>query len=182
MRGPLVAIEEPARADEVVIRMKPEGADQALPAGIARTFGKGRVVYLAAAIDAGLWSYAYPYQRRLLTRAIEWAAREPAAVSVKAPMCVQATYFTQSTSKGRRTLIHLFNGVNTTANHGLPAADVPLREETIPVHNIEVTFHRDAPGRFRMEPGGKNLETRRHGEAVVVACPPLDLHSVLIAE
>ena len=56
--------------------MKPEGRDRTLPAGIVRTFGKGRVVYLAAGMDAALWVYAYPYQRRLLARAIEWAARD----------------------------------------------------------------------------------------------------------
>ena len=50
--------------------MKPEGSNQSLPAGLVRTFGKGRVVYLAAGIDAALWSYAYPYQRRLLARAV----------------------------------------------------------------------------------------------------------------
>src|SRR5439155_15573297 len=45
-RGPLVAVSEPAAADEVVIRMKPERTDGSLPAGIVRNFGKGRVVYL----------------------------------------------------------------------------------------------------------------------------------------
>src|SRR5204863_9867686 len=101
-RGPLVAVSEPAAADEVVIRMKPERTDGSLPAGIVRNFGKGRVVYLAAGIDATLWSYAYPYQRRLLTRAVEWAARQPAPVTVQAPMCVQATYFTQPIEGGKR--------------------------------------------------------------------------------
>jgi hypothetical protein len=137
---------------------------------------------LAAGIDAALWSYAYPYQRRLLARAIEWAARDAAPVSVTAPLCVQATYFTQPANGGRRTLVHLFNGVNTAANHGLPAADVPLREETIPVHGIEVTFRKDPPGRFRMEPGGRDVRVRKDGDAVTVMCPPLDVHAVLVAE
>jgi hypothetical protein len=182
VRAPLVAVSEPAQTSEAVIRMKPEGSDRTLPAGIVRTFGKGRVVYLAAGIDAALWSYAYPYQRRLLARAIEWAARDAAPVSVTAPLCVQATYFTQPANGGRRTLVHLFNGVNTAANHGLPAADVPLREETIPVHGIEVTFRKDPPGRFRMEPGGRDVRVRKDGDAVTVMCPPLDVHAVLVAE
>jgi hypothetical protein len=43
-------------------------------------------------------------------------------------MCVQATFFTQQDKAGKRLIVHLFNGLNTTANHGLPAMDVPLRE------------------------------------------------------
>src|SRR5439155_24794479 len=71
-RGPLVAVSEPADADAVVVRTKPEGSTAApLPAAVLRRFGAGRVAYFAAALDAALWGYAYPYQRRLLTRAIE---------------------------------------------------------------------------------------------------------------
>ncbi|HZT81757.1 MAG TPA: hypothetical protein VFA26_16140 [Gemmataceae bacterium] len=182
-RGPLVAVSEPKRTDEVAVRMKPEGwAKAPLPAAVLRSFGKGRVAYLAAAVDAALWSYAYPYQRRLLARAIEWAAGGPAPVTVKAPMCVQATYFVQSAKEGRRLVVHLFNGVNTTANHGLPAADVPLREEVVPVHGIEVVFRKGAPKRFRWEPAGREVEARKDGQATVVPVPPLEIHAMLVGE
>ena len=111
-------------------------------------FGDGRVVYLAAAIDAALWSYAYPYQRRMLAQALTWAAGGPFAISVAAPMCVQATFFTQTEKDSRRLVLHLFNGINTTANHGLPVSDVPLREETVPIHGITVRFEKEAPSDF----------------------------------
>ncbi|HZY90878.1 MAG TPA: hypothetical protein VFE78_39000 [Gemmataceae bacterium] len=182
-RGPQALVSEPARPAEAVVRMRPEGWDKApLPALVLRPFGKGRVAYFAAAVDAALWSYAYPYQRRLLARALEWAAREPAAVSVRAPMCVQATYFVQPAGVGRRVLVHLLNGMNTTAGHGLPAAEVPLREEVVPVHGIEVRFHRDAPKRFRCEPGGRAVEEAKEGDAVVVRVPPLEVHALLAGE
>lgn len=181
-RGPLVAVSEPANPDEAVIRMKPEGTDTSLPAAIVRTFGTGRVVYLAAGLDAALWSYAYPYQRRLLARAVEWAAREPAPITVTAPMCVQVTSFKQPTKDGKRVVIHLFNGMNTTGNHGLPASEVPLREEVIPVHGIQVTFRKDAPMKFRCEPGARPTDVRKSGDVVTVTCPPLDVHMVLVGE
>ena len=79
-------------------------------------------------------------------------------------------------------LVHLFNGFNTAAGHGLPAAEVPLREETLPVHGIEVRFHRDAPKRFRCEPGGRAAEGRKEGDAVVVRLPPLEVHALLVGE
>jgi hypothetical protein len=153
-----------------------------LPAVVLRRFGEGRVAYFAAAVDAALWTYAYPYQRRLLARALEWAAHSPAPVSVAAPMCVQATYWIQTEKGIRRMIVHLFNGVNTAANHGLPASEVPLREEVVPIHGIEVRIHKDAPKRFRCEPGGTVIEARQDGGDVVVAMPPLEIHTMLIGE
>jgi hypothetical protein len=97
-------------------------------------------------------------------------------------MCVQATFFTQPTKDGKRVVVHLFNGVNTAANHGLPASEVPLREETIPIHGIAITFRKDAPTRFRCEPGGRAVDVKKDGDAVTVTCPPLDIHMVLVGE
>ena len=182
-RGPLTAVSEPKQAEEVAMRMRPEETKGSpLPALVLRRFGEGRMAYLAAAVDAALWSYAYPYQRVLLARALEWAARSPMLVSVQAPMCVQATYWTQKDGDKRRVVVHLFNGINTAANHGLPASEVPLREEVVPIHGIEVRFHRDAPKRFRCEPSGQAIEARKEGGDVVMAIPPLEIHTMLIGE
>lgn len=182
-RGPLARVSGPSRAEEVALRMRPEGSDgPPLPAAVLRNFGAGRVAYFAAAVDAALWSYAYPYQRRLLARAVEWAARTPAPASVVAPMCVQAGYFVQKDGPSRRLVLHLFNGLNTTANHGLPSADVPLREETVPIHGITVRFRKDAPKSFHFEPGGREVKVRREGEATAVEVPPLEVHGMLVGE
>jgi hypothetical protein len=182
-RGPLVRVSKPSEAGAVGMWLSPDGADRTpLPGAVLRSFGKGKVVYLAAALDAALWSYAYPYQRRLLVRAIEWAARQPAPISITAPMCVQAGYFVQSDKVGRRLIVHLFNGMNTTANHGLPAVDVPLREEVVPIHGIEVRFPREAPQSFRLQPGDRAVQVRRAGTATAVAIPPLVLHAMLVGE
>ncbi len=181
-RGPLVWVSEPKDAAEVCWRMTPEGWDRApLPGAVCRQVGKGKVVYLASGIDAALWSYSYPYQRRLLARALAWAAPKPPSVSVRAPMCVQATYWTQASGGGRR-IVHLFNGLNTTAGHGLPAAEVPLREEAVPVGGIRVYFERDMPRRVHLEPGGRELPLRREGSVAYVEVPPLEIHAMVVAE
>jgi hypothetical protein len=182
-RGPLVRVSEPAQPDDVAIRMRPEGtSDRPLPAALARTFGEGRVVYFAAAVDAALWSYAYPYQRRLLVRAMEWVAREPTAIAVRAPMCVQAGYFTQHDRNGRRLIVHLHNGLDTTAHHGLPSSEVPLREEVVPIHGITVRIRRDVPKSFHCEPGGRSLPARWDQKIAVVELPALETHMMLIGE
>ncbi len=182
-KGPLVVSTEPADASEVVCRYTPEDrTGPGHPAVVVREFGEGRVVYLAAGLDAALWSYAYPYQRRMMARAIEFAAGGSPSIKVEAPMCVQSTFFEQGPPERRRTIVHLFNDVNTAGGHGLPRAEVPLREETIPIHGIRVRFRGSPPGKVHVEPGGKALEARQDGGGVVYDVPPLERQALLVAE
>jgi hypothetical protein len=78
--------------------------------------------------------------------------------------------------------MHFFNGLNTAANHGLPAMDVPLREETLPIAGIRVLLHGAVPRSVRWEPEGKPLPTRRDGDATTIDLPPLEIHGMLLAE
>ena len=182
-KGPLVAVSEPADPGSVWARMLPEGAGEPLPAIVAREAGQGRVVYLAAAPDAALWSYAYPYQRLLLRRCLDWAARSPLPVAVDAPLCVLTRSYLQTTEAGDRLLVHLFNNVNTSADRGLPANEVPLREETIPIHGIRVRFDDPAWNRFRLQPEDQPLEAEFDTDGrPSVTVPRLDLHTILVAE
>ncbi len=178
-RGPQVIVSEPKTPDEVAWRMRFEENDQPpVPGGVVRTFGSGKVVYLAAALDAALWSYSFPYQRRLLARSIEWAAAKPFDIHVDAPMCVQTTFFRQQVDDKSRTVIHFFNGINSTGGHGLPVSEVPLREESIPIHGIMVRFNQNPPKRCRYEPNGVDVPLRNQ----VVKLPPLEIHGMLVAE
>ena len=97
-------------------------------------------------------------------------------------MCVLVTHFWQNVGDRRRLVMHFFNAVNTTGGHGLPAAEVPLREEVLPIHGIEVTFHRDVPARFACEPGGRAIERRQEGDTTVVRLPPLEVYFLLAGE
>jgi hypothetical protein len=181
-RGPLTAVSEPA-SGEVAWRMTPEGwTKPSLPGAVGREVGKGRVVYLAAALDAAMWSYAYPYQRRLLARAIEWTARTPPPVRVLAPMCVHAALYTQGDETGKRVVIHLFNNLSTTALHGLPSAEVPLREETVPIHDIRIRFAGALPRRCTLQPAGRELRLSREGKDLIAQVPRLELHALVVAE
>lgn len=83
---------------------------------------------------------------------------------------------------GERLLVHLFNNINTTAGYGLPAEEVPLREETIPIHDIAVTFSGYAVTRFHLEPGGTELTGTKVPGGVSVNVPRLDVHAVVVAE
>jgi hypothetical protein len=60
--------------------------------------------------------------------------------------------------------------------------DVPLREEVIPIHDIEVTFHREVPKRFLCQPGDRKVKVRQEGKTTVVQLPALEIHTMLVGE
>jgi hypothetical protein len=169
---------------EVMATVAPRGAmsPTTSPAIVARDYGKGRVVYFPAGIDAAYYSYPLPYYRVLLARAMRWAAGNDPPVEVTAPMCVHATVFRQR-KDGERLLIHLFNDVNTTAFHGLPNDDVPLREETIPIHDIEITLRGYKIGKAIQQPEGKELPVAKiEAGAQKLTVSRLDIHSIVVVE
>ena len=172
--------EQAQTAGSLRVKSAPEAAET--PAVVTHSHGKGKVAYLAGGFDAAYYQYPYPYQRLLLRRAIEHVAASPPPVAVEAPMCVHATVMRQS-KQGERLIVHLFNDVNTTAFHALPADDVPLREETLPIHDIRLTFGNEYRfQRIHLEPQGQELPIERTPEGVRVVVPRLELHSMVVGE
>lgn len=166
------------------VKANPQAAEA--PAVVTHAYGKGKVVYLAGGFDAAYYLYAYPYQRLLLRRAIEQVAPSPPPVAVEAPMCVHSTVMRQSkqTNAGaERLIVQLFNDVNTTAFHALPGDDVPLREETLPIHDIRLTFGSQYRlKRIHLEPEGQELKIESTPAGARVVVPRLDLHALVVGE
>lgn len=180
-KGPLVKMSDARPPMKRAMIMFPEGLDP-IPAVVMGNFGNGRVVYMAAGFDAANYSYCYPYQRIVMAQAIRWAASEPPPIEVKAPMCIQSTVFRQKDSAGERLVVHLFNGINSTSDHGHPEVDVPLREESVPVAGIKVRFRNLTPKLVHLEPDGQELAMVTRGEWTEVSVPPLAIHAMVVAE
>lgn len=182
-KGPQVLVTE-QNAKDVMARIVPEGwKHDPIPAVIVRKVGNGRVAYLSSCLDAAMWSYAYPYQRRMLTRLIEWVVESRSPFEIEAPMCVQTTFWKQALPGGRtRTVLHFFNGLNTTANHGLPAVDVPLREETIPIANIKVRLRDPIVHTATIQPGHIPRPIQKDAQGTFIELPPLMIHQLLVLE
>ena len=152
------------------------------PGVVHHQFGKGKVVYFPAGLDAAYYLYPYPYQRVLLKNAVDAVSPKAPPVTVSAPMCVHATIMRQ-VKDGERLVVHLFNDVNTTGGHAMPADDVPLREETLPVHDIEIAFRSDYKIRkVTWQPDGKELPMTKTEKGVTVTVPKLAVHGMVVAE
>ncbi len=182
-KGPVtrVALRSNARGLGSVLK-RDDAKASSLPAVVSCRHGDGNVVYLVAGFDAAYYSASYPYYRLVLAEAMRSVASAPPPVEVAAPMCVHAVTVRQK-KDGERLVVHLFNDVNTTAGHGHPAEEVPLREETLPIHDIKVTFRDYAIKRVHLEPDGKELEIKKGPSgAIEVTVPKLSVHTMVIAE
>ena len=152
------------------------------PGVVEHSFGLGKVIYFSCGFDAAYYLYPYPYQRALLKNAVERVSSRPAPVRVVAPMCVHSTVMRQ-TKNGERLIVNLFNDVNTTGGHAMPADDVPLREETLPIHDIEVIFQsKEAITKVTWQPDGRELPMTKTEQGIRVTVPKLLIHGMVVAE
>ncbi len=181
-KGPVVRVKpKPGTQVLATVQPKDDPKAEAIPAVTSSKFGAGNVAYLAAGFDAAYYSASYPYYRLVLSHAIRRVASGPMPVEVTAPMCVQMNVVRQK-KDGERLIVYLFNDVNTTAGHGHPAEEVPLREEVLPIHDITVTFHGEGIKRIHLEPDGKQLETKNVKGGIEVTVPKLMVHAMVVAE
>jgi len=179
-KGPMVRMSPPTAPMQPAILYFPDGASDPFPCAATGEHGLGRVVYFAGGVDAAHFSYGYPYQRLLLARAARWAARTEHPVTVQAPMCVQSTFWRQQDNHGERLIVHLWNGLNTTSDHGLQEVETPLREEAVPIHGIEVRIQGNPPARIEAQPENVVLKPRFENGAWVVTMPPVAVHSAVV--
>lgn len=181
-KGAMMRMAEPIPPMQRAMIYFPEGSREPFPCVSMGEQGKGRVVYFAAGLDAAYFSYSLPWQRVVLARAIQWAAKTPHAVEVQAPMCVQATFWKQQDKDGQRRIVHLWNGLNTTAGHGAQEMEVPLREEAVAIHGIELRISGPAPARVLAQPGNLPVGIRTEAGTTILSVPPLAVHLAVVME
>jgi hypothetical protein len=178
-KGPLIRPTPFTPPMQPAVMYFPEGSREAFPIIAYGEHDKGRVVYMAAGVDAANFSYSFPYQRVLLAKAVQWAAREPYPITVKAPMCVQSTFWKKPDG---RWIVHLWNGLSTSSDHGLQEAEVPLREEAVEIHGMELHVRGLKFRSAHCEPQGIVLQPRERDGAVILEIPPVAIHSAIVLE
>jgi hypothetical protein len=143
--------------------------------------GGGRSVYFALDIGQAYFIAPYQYQRKLISNAVRWAAGpSKPPVRVNAPLCVQAAFYTQQS--GKRTIVHLLNEVNTTANRAIPENNPSQREETLPIMDIKVMMSDTNVTTAFQEPEHRPLAIRRAADGIEVTVPRLEVHSMVVFE
>ena len=90
------------------------------------------------------------------------------------------TFFTQNS--GKRLVVHLLNANNSNAGRGYGANDVPVRDEVVPIHNIEVWFEKATPTAVKLQPENLTLTPVTGGGRTKVVVSTLNVHSMVVAD
>ena len=156
---------------------KVERADH--PAMFETTFGRGKVIYLPFDVSWLYFRYGQAYLERIMELALRETASEPPPVEVAAPSIVQSMLHAQ----GDRLIVHLLNDISSLGrSQNVAGQSLYERRETIPIHDIRVTFRGEAWRKFFLMPGRKPLTATPTADGVQVALPPLEIHAMVVAE
>ena len=129
------------------------------PGLVARTAGKGRVVYAAAPLGAIYRRASHVDNRQLIVNAATWAAGAEPPVSAEAPETVEIVLWRDEQAK--RTIVHLLNRTGA----GLAQGEGACMHQAIPVHDLKIRLaKRLAAGTARTRPGGRVLPAKTEGE------------------
>lgn len=164
--------------------------DPKWPFLILNQYGKGRVCFYPEEAGSSYYHTSYTYLRRLLRNGTIWAAKGNPSVSVEGPLCLASTYWEQN--EGNRVIVQLLNDLGST---GMRARDsvtgyaltreiryMPVREEVIPIHDIEIRCAVPGIAKAFLEPGGMPLKLTKITGGVAVTVPKVELHSIVVFE
>ncbi len=141
----------------------------------------GRSVYFACDIGQAYFIAPYHYQGRLISNAVRWAAKDaPPPFEIDAPLAVQAAFYTQN--NGQRTIVHLLNELNSTANRALPENNPSMRMEVIPIHDIRITVTAMKPNKAFLVPGRELLKINQTAKGAEVTVPRIRTHAMVVFE
>ena len=137
--GNLVTVEADGATCELEILSLRNRSVPKRPFVLCNRFGKGHVSYLAGRVGQSYETYSYPHLRRIVVNEIARTADSQPPVQIDAPLCVEATCWTQTDETGgNRVVIQLLNDL---AGRGRPAVvrgSLPLREEVVRVSGIRI--------------------------------------------
>jgi len=173
------------------------------PAVICSQFGKGRVVYFPASVDKGMFFYPDAYMRQMLANACRWAAGNALPpVEVDGPLILAVTVRRQPDKQ--RIIVHLLNHGSSWGMHsiyqklaplpqelqkqlGFPdqpelRGTWPIREEVIPLHDINVICRVPGVTRATQQPENLPLPLRKVAGGFEVTVPKVEMHSMVVFE
>jgi hypothetical protein len=141
----------------------------------------GRSVYFACDIGQAYFIAPFHYQGKLIANAVRWAANNASPpFEIDAPLAVQAGFYTQK--DGKRTIVHLLNELNSSANRALPENNPSMRMEVIPIHDIKIKAKGMRPRKAFVVPGNQPLTISQTGNDAEVIVPKIGTHAMVVFE
>ncbi|MEW6360110.1 MAG: ThuA domain-containing protein [Planctomycetota bacterium] len=146
---------------------------------LARSVGKGKVVYSPLDLGQAYYCYNHPLGRTLIAESVKWAASKPMPMEVDAPMLLQTVLY----RKGDAAIIHLVNDVSSFGRAAAPNPEgfTGFRAEVIPLRNIALKL-RGSYNKAQLQPSGEELKVEQVDGFTRITIPQLDLHGMVVVE
>lgn len=160
-----------AYPDQPAEQAYPREPTSDVPMVLARSFGKGRVVYFPFNLDQLFWEQPARDHMLLMRNAVAWAANWQQPMTVSGAGLVDVSYFRQEGSLAA----HLVNLNNPSAMKG-------YIHDTVPVGPFIVSLQLPSgtrPTRVRLLEAEKEATFRREANRLVVTVPRVVLHEVI---
>jgi hypothetical protein len=164
----------PSYPDLPMERVWTNSLETDIPMVFCRQVGKGRVVYFPMDLDRTFWEVLAADHFVLLKNAVEWAADEPAPMTVSGPGLVDVSYWRQKNSLAA----HVVNMNNPMMMKG------PYRE-VMPAGPYTVSLAIPAGatvGAVKLLESGATPKISRNGDRLVVEVPRIRMHEVVAAD
>ncbi len=141
---------------------------------VASTYGKGRVVYIAPALEMLYDARGFSTVRKVLSNAVEWVAGGQRVLDVKGPAALIA-YLTE---KDDKRALHL---INYTGNNNEGA--IYKVEWVAPLYDIEATVKNPAGKKLikaSLLTSGKKVKFERNGDYATITIPKIEVYECIM--
>ncbi|MBI4024532.1 MAG: beta-galactosidase trimerization domain-containing protein [Verrucomicrobia bacterium] len=146
------------------------------PAVVVNRYGRGHSVYFAPEVGRGFLQWPHPETRRLIAQMLDLGRP---TLRVKAPKIVEITAFRH---KGGNLAVHLVNLPFCTNRPPVPPIGIPVVDEVIPIHDIEVRLRNARASKVTLPISRRKPKVRREGTTLVITVPRVDYHEVIWLE
>ena len=143
---------------------------------IASTYGKGRVVYIAPALEMLYDARGFRLVRKLLSNAVDWVTDNTRPVKIEGPACL----VTNLTELGDKRALHFIN--YTGNNHENPSYKV---DWVAPLYNLEATIKNPEGKKLQkaiLLNTGQELTFESNGEHTTMIVPELDVYECIMLD
>jgi hypothetical protein len=144
------------------------------PGAYLRHVGKGRAVYFPGNIDRTFWQVLSTDHGKLLRNAVEWAANEPAFVTVEGKGVLDVAVWEH---KDFMT-IHLVNLTNPMMLKGPAREIIPIARQQI---SLRVPAGRRV-GQVHLLTASRTIPFRNEGAQITFEVPSIQLHEVAVVD
>ena len=155
--------------------MPPYTLETVSPAIVASTYGKGRVVYIAPALERLYYSRGFATVRKVFANAIEWTSGRE-LYDVEGPACI----VTNLTEKGNKRALHLIN-------YSGDNFESPMRriEWVAPIYNLKVKIKNPDGKKLKkasLLTTGKKIKFKRNGDHITVTIPKMEVYECIMLD